>query len=121
MVQQGQIDHLLQETGEIPPPLHVSQQAALQDYDGVYRRFVQALQRALPQLDPTDVGVRMMFLVGSMAFTMAWGNSFASMNPDSTKDPEDVLESLIQYAAAGMASSVPVGVPVGAVQKGRAS
>ena len=24
MVQQGQIDHLLQESGEIPPPPHVS-------------------------------------------------------------------------------------------------
>ena len=41
MVQQGQIDHLLQETGEIPPPPHVSQQAALQDYDAVYRRSIQ--------------------------------------------------------------------------------
>ena len=41
MVQQGQIDHLLQETGEIPPPPHVAQQAALQDYDAVYRRSIQ--------------------------------------------------------------------------------
>ena len=41
MVQQGQIDHLLQETGEIPPPQHVSQQAALQDYDAVYRRSIE--------------------------------------------------------------------------------
>ena len=41
MVQQGQIDHLLQETGEIKPPPHVAQQAALQDYDAVYRRSIQ--------------------------------------------------------------------------------
>ena len=41
MVQQGQIDHLLQETGEIPPPPHVSQQATLQDYDAVYRRSIE--------------------------------------------------------------------------------
>ncbi len=38
MVQQGQIDHLLQETGQIPPPPHVSGQATLQDYDAVYAR-----------------------------------------------------------------------------------
>ena len=41
MVQQGQIDHLLQETGEIPPPPHVARQATLQDYDAVYRRSIE--------------------------------------------------------------------------------
>jgi hypothetical protein len=32
-----------------------------------------------------------------------------------------VLESLIQYATAGMASPVPIGVPVGSARKERAS
>ena len=40
MVQQGQIDHLLQETGEIPPPTHVARQATLQDYEETYRRSI---------------------------------------------------------------------------------
>jgi acetyl-CoA synthetase len=40
MVQQGQIDHLLQETGEIPPPSHVARQATLQDYEETYRRSI---------------------------------------------------------------------------------
>jgi acetyl-CoA synthetase len=40
MVQQGQIDHLLQETGEIPPPPHVARQATLQDYPQTYRRSI---------------------------------------------------------------------------------
>ncbi len=40
MVQQGRIDHLLQETGRIPPPPHVAGQAALQDYDAVYARSI---------------------------------------------------------------------------------
>ncbi|MCH7749310.1 MAG: TetR/AcrR family transcriptional regulator [Acidobacteria bacterium] len=92
-----------------------------QQFQGVFRRFEQALQRALPHLDATDIGWRMLFLVGSMALTMAWGESFASIGPASHKDPEDVLESLIQYAAAGMASPVPIGVPVGAAQTGHAS
>ena len=92
-----------------------------QQFNEVFRRFGQALQRALPHLDASDVGWRMLFLVGSMAFTMAWGNSFVSIGPGSTKAPEDVLESLIQYAAAGMASPVQIGVPVGPAQKGRAS
>ncbi len=41
MVQQGQIDHLLQETGTIPPPAHVAAQATLQDYEEAYRRAAQ--------------------------------------------------------------------------------
>ena len=41
MVQQGQIDHLLQETGHIPPPPHVSAQATLQDYEGAYARSME--------------------------------------------------------------------------------
>ena len=41
MVQQGQIDHLLQETGTIPPPAHVADQATLQDYEEEYRRAAQ--------------------------------------------------------------------------------
>ena len=41
MVQQGQIDHLLLETGQIPSPPHVSAQAALQDYDGIYARSIE--------------------------------------------------------------------------------
>ena len=41
MVQQGQIDHLLQETGEIAPPPHVAGQATLQDYEAAYRRSIE--------------------------------------------------------------------------------
>ena len=81
----------------------------------------EALQRARPELDAADIGWRMLFLVGAMAFAMAWGDSFASIGPGSHRDPEDVLESLIQYAAAGMESPVPVGVSVGTAWKGRAS
>ena len=40
MVQQGQIDHLLQETSEIQPPSHVYEQATLKDYDEVYQRSI---------------------------------------------------------------------------------
>ena len=41
MVQQGQIDHLLQESGEIQPPDSLIQQAYLKDYEGAYRRSVE--------------------------------------------------------------------------------
>ncbi|SVD34870.1 uncharacterized protein METZ01_LOCUS387724, partial [marine metagenome] len=37
MVQQGQIDHLLRETGQIMPPLGLVQQAFLQDHAAAYK------------------------------------------------------------------------------------
>ena len=41
MVQQGQIDHLLQETGQIMPPTALVQQAFLQDHEGEYKRSIE--------------------------------------------------------------------------------
>ena len=115
-------DHFLRLLGRIHSETNEEFRATFfQQFQGVFRRFRQALQRAQPHLDATDIGWRMLFLVGSMAFTMAWGDSFASISPGSNRDPEDVLESLIQYATAGMASPVPIGVPVALTRKGRAS
>ena len=42
MVQQGQIDHLLQETGQIEPPDFLVRQAFLQDYEGQYRDSMES-------------------------------------------------------------------------------
>ena len=41
MVQQGQIDHLLQESGEIQPPSSLIEQVYLKDFDEAYRRSVE--------------------------------------------------------------------------------
>ena len=74
-------------------------------------RFRTAFQRALPNVDPDEVGWRARFLVGSMAFTMMWCESFVS---DTTRDldPSEILESLIQFGTAGLAtpSRQPVGL-----------
>ena len=41
MVQQGHIDHLLQESGEIQPPASLIEQVYLKDFDDAYRRSVE--------------------------------------------------------------------------------
>ena len=41
MVEQGRIDHLLQEEGEIPPPPKLVQQASLQDHEAAYQRSIE--------------------------------------------------------------------------------
>lgn len=66
-------------------------------------RFRTAFQRALPDVDPDEVEWRTHFLVGSMAFTMMWCESFVS---DTARDPDphEMLESLIQFGTAGLAT-----------------
>jgi AcrR family transcriptional regulator len=93
----------------------------VKQFEEVIRRFTAALQRALPHLDEADVNWRVLFMIGSMAFTMSWAPTLVERGSDGGRDPEDVLESLVLYAAAGMAAPVPVGMPAAvAVAGGRA-
>ena len=71
-------------------------------FNKVFRRFTTALQKALPEIDPAELDWRMWFLIGSMAHTMMWRESFCS-DPRHTRDPEEMVESLVQFGAAGMA------------------
>ena len=84
----------------------------VKQFDVVFQRFTTALGRALPQLEEADLSWRMLFMVGSMAFTMSWGPTLVSRESGAARDPEEVLESLVLYAAAGMAAPAPLGVPV---------
>lgn len=84
----------------------------VKQFDAVFERFRAALHRARPELDEADLSWRMLFMVGSMAFTMSWGPTLLARGRGTARDPEDVLESLVLYAAAGMAAPAPLGVPV---------
>ena len=90
----------------------------LQQFDEVVRRFTTALGSALPHLDRSDLRWRMLFVVGSMAFAMGGGRAMVTRDPESARDPDDIIESLIQFAAAGMSAPVPLAVPVVARTKG---
>ena len=83
----------------------------VKQFDEVFQRFTAALRRALPNIDDADLSWRMLFMVGSMAFTMSWGPTLVASGSGAARAPEDVLESLVLYAAAGMAAPVPLGVP----------
>ena len=85
-------------------------------FNTVLRRFATALQKALPEIAPAELDWRLWFLIGSMAHTMMWRESFCS-DPQHTRDPEEMVESLVQFGAAGMtmpsrqAMNVPVRAP----------
>ena len=84
----------------------------VKQFDAVFERFRAALHRARPELDDADLSWRMLFMVGSMAFTMSWGPTLLARGRGPARAPEEVLESLVLYAAAGMAAPAPLGVPV---------
>jgi hypothetical protein len=56
-----------------------------------------------------------------MAHTMIWGEEMLSRSTDASHDPNQLLDSLIQFAAAGMAAPAAVGVEVGATRPRRRS
>jgi AcrR family transcriptional regulator len=85
----------------------------IRQFDTVFRRFIVALRRSLPHLDDADVSWRMLFLVGSMAFTMTWAESMPLVDREASRDPEELLESLVQFGAAGMAATTRAPVAVG--------
>ena len=86
--------------------------------DQFMARFTSALQRALPHLEPNEAMRRMSFVIGAMALTMTWGERLGSRDPHEVDDPEQLLESLVRFAAAGLAAPVSVPVPVHATSKG---
>ena len=81
-------------------------------FEPVISRFTAAFQRALPHLDSDEVTWRLHFLVGSMAHTMMWCESFVSQ-VTRCPDPSEVLASLTHFGTAGLAapSRQPVAVP----------
>ena len=81
-------------------------------FDPVMFRFRVAFQKALPQVDPDEVAWRTHFLIGAMAHTMCWCQSIASHGSHGF-DPSQILESLVQFGAAGVATSTQqtIGIP----------
>jgi AcrR family transcriptional regulator len=86
--------------------------SVIQQFDTVFMRFTRAVQHSLPHLGESEVAWRMFFLVGSMAQAMLWSDSLAMVDKGEARDPDDLLESLVQFGTAGMGSPAPVGVPV---------
>ena len=80
-------------------------------FDAAFRRFSASFQRSLPEVEPVELHWRRLFLIGSMAHTMTWGASIFKTDDRARRDPSEILESLIQFATAGIAAA-PVPQPV---------
>ena len=78
----------------------------MQQFDAVLQRFFEAFQRALPGAVPGDLAWHMLFLTGSMAFTMTWGEVLKDRDENLNRTSENVIELLTAYVSAGMQSSL---------------
>lgn len=76
----------------------------------VFSPFTDALKRALPDVEPPEIDARFWFLIGAMAHTMVWAQPAGTT--DASRTPEDTIESLIQFGAAGLSAPVLQRVPV---------
>jgi len=82
----------------------------IQQFGVVLERFATAFEQALPNLDAGEVRWRVLFLIGSLAYTMTWGTALLEMGRREHRDAEHVLEALVQYATAGMNAPHPAAV-----------
>jgi len=80
-------------------------QTFMQQFDAVLQRFFMAFQRALPNVPAEELAWRMLFMTGSMAFTMSWGDSLQKRDPKLSRNPDEQIELLTSYVAAGMATA----------------
>ncbi|WP_395015064.1 TetR/AcrR family transcriptional regulator [Dongia sp.] len=80
-------------------------------YDLPVRRYIAALQRALPNVDPTEVAWRMVFLIGTYLYMLSDVHRFSDItNIRLPKDDKVVLDHLVRFLEAGMAAP---GIPDG--------
>jgi AcrR family transcriptional regulator len=76
-------------------------------FDQSSRRFLEALERALPEVPRRDLEWRFHFLLGAMVYTMADTGRIQALT-DGACDPgrtEDALRTMIPFFAAGFRSA----------------
>ncbi len=73
----------------------------------VFSRFALAFGRALPELPPAEIYIRVHFAVGAMAFSVAGPQFFDNFGPEGAlADGSHVVASLVDFVEAGMRTPV---------------
>lgn len=80
-------------------------------YDVATRRYLAALERALPQLDPADIYWRMMFVIGAFLYMMSGVDRLDDLSGGRyvADDIYELVERLTSFVVGGMLtpSTVP--------------
>ena len=80
------------------------------------RRFIQAFQKAAPELPLAEVFWRIQFMGGAMALTLLRGKDLEALSDGlcDTSDVEGMLRRLVDFAAAGFRAPVQTTSPAAA-------
>lgn len=72
-------------------------------FEQVFRRFIAAASRVLPELPPTEIAMRMSFSVGALLQTVAHTEVMEKISHGMMKAPssEELLEQIIAFSEAG--------------------
>jgi hypothetical protein len=70
-------------------------------------RFIQALGKALPRLEATEIVWRFHYTIGIMSHQLLWGGVIERISNGlcSMKDREALLQRTVRFAAAGFKSN----------------
>jgi AcrR family transcriptional regulator len=80
----------------------------LEEFDQVFKRFIAALELALPELDREEIHWRFLFTVGAMAHTAGFGFLMHQLS-DGLCDPHDVdglIQRLVRFVTGGLTAPV---------------
>ncbi len=77
-------------------------QAFLRHFDEIRVRFLEALAKALPELDADEVERRFHYSLAAMFHTFCWGPQIACLCAQPHDHRERVFTSLIEYGVAGL-------------------
>ena len=86
-------------------PNEVVRQVLLEQFSEVARRFHAAFARALPEVAPEDITFRMMSTIGVIKFFMSAGSAPAAHLPHHERDPEKLVERVIDFVLPGFAAA----------------
>lgn len=75
-------------------------------YDVATKRYLRALERALPDIDPADIHWRMMFVIGAFLYMMSGVDRLDDLSSGRyfSDDINEVVERLTNFVVGGMLS-----------------
>ncbi len=82
----------------------------MHQFETIFERFTGALAKQLPELDRAELFWRFLFMIGSMAHTMAISQDIKRFTQGLCEphDVEGLIRSMVPFTAAGFRAPVPV-------------
>lgn len=86
-------------------PTHSIHELFLRQFETVRSRFHDAFARVLPTVSSYEITRRMHYCIGSLAHTFCWCQQIPSLCSTAEPSSDEVLHSLVAFAAAGMGAA----------------